>query len=428
MDKKILIVVNNLDFFLSHRNTLAQELIKNGFSVIVITDMVGTNYHDKNIKFIDFAIDRASINPLSFFLKVIKLRKYISIYPSDIFYFVSHKSNILGGLASFFQPNKVTIFSITGLGYAFINNNLVARILKLLILWIYSIFAKKANALFVFQNNDDRRLFLDHRVLNEKQATIIPGMGVDLKKFLFQQREIIDHNPVKVLFAGRLLIDKGIQEFITLASRLKNKNFEFYRYRLSSTDFIYNSNSLVLNFLIQARGLGFKVNEGKMLNLLEKILNGLNEEGFWYYNYSTKRIQLDYHQGFIIDMLVDAYNHSFGDRNRLFNAIKKSTSFYKNKQFNSKGVSIYRLPNKWPVDIHNQAQGIITFSKVSSILPEYAEFSSKILNWTEDNMFDNDGFFYYQMWPFFTNKIQYMRWSQAWMHLALSQDFCTEIA
>lgn len=228
MNKKILIVVNNLDFFLSHRNTLAQELIKNGCSVIVITDMVGTNYHDENIKFIDFAIDRASINPLSFFLKVIKLRKYISIYPSDIFYFVSHKSNILGGFASFFQLNKVTIFSITGLGYAFINNNPVARILKLLILWIYSIFAKKANALFVFQNNDDRRLFLDHRVLDEKQATIIPGMGVDLKKFLFQHREIIDPNPIKVLFAGRLLIDKGIQEFITLASRLKNKNFEFH--------------------------------------------------------------------------------------------------------------------------------------------------------------------------------------------------------
>ena len=88
MDKKILIVVNNLDFFLSHRNTLAQELIKNGCSVIVIKDMVGANYHDENIKFIDFAIDRASINPLSFFLKVIKLRKYISIYPKNEFYYL----------------------------------------------------------------------------------------------------------------------------------------------------------------------------------------------------------------------------------------------------------------------------------------------------------------------------------------------------
>ena len=228
MNKKILIVVNSLEFFMSHRDTLAQELIKNGYDVVVITDMNGIKYSDENIKFVDFAIDRASINPFSFFFKVIKLRKYLSIYPNDVYYFVSHKSNILGGLASFFQSNKVTIFSISGLGYAFINTNLMARILKSLILSIYSILAKKANALFVFQNNDDRELFHKHGVLNDKQSIIIPGMGVDLKKFQFQKREITHSEPIKVLFAGRLLIDKGIQEFIALALKLKNKNFEFH--------------------------------------------------------------------------------------------------------------------------------------------------------------------------------------------------------
>ena len=67
MNKKILIVVNSLEFFLSHRNTLAQELIKNGYEVVVITDMNGKHHYDENIKFVDFAIDRASINPFSFF-------------------------------------------------------------------------------------------------------------------------------------------------------------------------------------------------------------------------------------------------------------------------------------------------------------------------------------------------------------------------
>ena len=37
-----------------------------------------------------------------------------------------------------------------------------------------------------------------------------------------------------------------------------------------------------------------------------------------------------------------------------------------------------------------------------------------------ENMFDKKGFFYYQQWPFITNRISYMRWSQAWMFLALS--------
>ena len=45
----------------------------------------------------------------------------------------------------------------------------------------------------------------------------------------------------------------------------------------------------------------------------------------------------------------------------------------------------------------------------------------RALNWTINNMFDHkENFFPYQKWPFFTNKIQYMRWGQAWMLRALS--------
>ena len=54
-------------------------------------------------------------------------------------------------------------------------------------------------------------------------------MGVDLKKFKFHSRKFHDsETPIKVLFAGRLLVDKGIEEFIALASKLRNKNFEFH--------------------------------------------------------------------------------------------------------------------------------------------------------------------------------------------------------
>lgn len=229
MKKRILIIVNSIDFFLTHRNTLAQQLAKNGFLVEVITDMQGRNYTDKNIKFHNFEINRSSINPFNFFTKVLKLFKNLLIYKYDIYYFVSHKSNILGGLATLFQFKKKIIYSISGLGYVFINKNLLARILRILILFTYWILAKKKNSIFVFQNNDDKKLFLNQKILSEKQSIIIPGMGVDLNTFNFQERAISkDKEPIKVLFAGRLLIDKGIQEFLTLASKLKDENFEFH--------------------------------------------------------------------------------------------------------------------------------------------------------------------------------------------------------
>lgn len=226
---KILIVVNSLDFFLSHRYSLAKEFINKKYQVTVITDMGGKFLVDPHIRFIDFSIDRGSMSPLDLILKTINLRKILIHGGFNFYYFASHKSNILGGLASFFQFKVPTIFSISGLGYAFIDTSLKAKLIKFIILKFYKAFAKQSKSRFVFQNNDDLDLFLNHRILSKRMSTIIPGMGVDLEKFQFQKRQINNSkNKIKILFAGRLLIDKGINEFVALASRVKGKNFEFH--------------------------------------------------------------------------------------------------------------------------------------------------------------------------------------------------------
>jgi hypothetical protein len=82
---------------------------------------------------------------------------------------------------------------------------------------------------------------------------------------------------------------------------------------------------------------------------------------------------------------------------------------------------MWRIPREWPVDIHNQAQGIITSSRLSHLNPEYLEFAKKIACWTIENMQDKTGYFYFRKNRFYTNKISYMRWSNAWMFLALAE-------
>ena len=93
--------------------------------------------------------------------------------------------------------------------------------------------------------------------------------------------------------------------------------------------------------------------------------------------------------------------------------------FYYDKQFDNSGKSLYRFPRKYPIDIHNQAQGIITFSTLCNYDSNFLSFAHKIAMWTIDNMQDERGFFYFQNWNIFTNKIPYIRWSQAWMGFAL---------
>ena len=100
-------------------------------------------------------------------------------------------------------------------------------------------------------------------------------------------------------------------------------------------------------------------------------------------------------------------------------SLQRGVQYYKNNQFLKDGRSLWRIPQKWPVDIHHQAQGIITFAKLKELDPDYLNWAEVIADWTIDNMQDDKGYFYYQKRKFFMNRIPYMRWGQAWMLLAL---------
>jgi hypothetical protein len=74
----------------------------------------------------------------------------------------------------------------------------------------------------------------------------------------------------------------------------------------------------------------------------------------------------------------------------------------------------------YPIDIHCTAQGIITCLKLEKFDSRSISTALKIAEWAITNMQDETGFFYYQKTRWLTNRIPYMRWSQAWMFVALS--------
>lgn len=154
-------------------------------------------------------------------------------------------------------------------------------------------------------------------------------------------------------------------------------------------------------------------------------LHHQHANGLWAYNADlgtgAERFQTDWHQGFILDSLmwfIRAVNPADEKYKR---ALLAGAEFYRT-QFTEEGACYWRFPRKWPVDIHNQAQGIITFAKLEEFLPGSRMTAQRIARWTLDHLWDKkSGRFYYQKWPLFTNKIPYLRWSQAWCLLALSQ-------
>ena len=167
----------------------------------------------------------------------------------------------------------------------------------------------------------------------------------------------------------------------------------------------------------------------KIKNICEELVKTISKlqarDGRWPYSYYFKQKifynQADYHQGFILDGLMAFLPFTDENQKQLTQeTIKKGAQFYRHNQFTDNGSANYRLPLKYPIDIHNQAQGIITFTNLSQLNQAYGPFSETILSWTLKNMQSSEGYFYAHRWPLFVNHIPYMRWSQAWMMLAIA--------
>jgi hypothetical protein len=138
-------------------------------------------------------------------------------------------------------------------------------------------------------------------------------------------------------------------------------------------------------------------------------------DGRWNYSIDLEsgkeRTQIDFHQGYVIES-IDEIMQLIGLRKPHWEgSIRKGLEYYRKKQFYNDGRSLWRIPKEWPVEIHNQAQGIITFSKY----PEYMEFAKVIAQWTFSQMQRKNGSFDYRIYRTHSISIPYMRWSNAWM-------------
>lgn len=224
-----------------------------------------------------------------------------------------------------------------------------------------------------------------------------------------------------------LEIAKSSANFIVDTLFINNDKKPFFKYTpLSEPNTIVYNPSAYAVMVLSNINKHIKIKDNKNLEITKKVMDYIiskqKSNGAWYYSETdgNERMQIDYHQGFILDGLYDLIKYTKPNDDKYMKSLIKGAEFYKKEQFFLDGRCKYRWPRVYPIDIHNQAQGIITFSKLSEIKPEYPDFAKTIALWTIKNMQDESGYFYYQKHRFYMNKIPYMRWGQAWMMLALT--------
>lgn len=143
-----------------------------------------------------------------------------------------------------------------------------------------------------------------------------------------------------------------------------------------------------------------------------------NSDGSWYYGKLDVQKWIDsFHTGYNLEALY-TYQRMTGD-NSFSGSLEKGFEFYINNFFLHDGTPKYFYNKTHPVDIHCPAQFIITLCRTGK-LEGNKVIAEKVIEWTISNMQDKSGYFYYQKNKLFTNKISYMRWSNAFMFNALS--------
>ena len=194
-----------------------------------------------------------------------------------------------------------------------------------------------------------------------------------------------------------------------------------FSYTTLGVDNCYNASLLAATVLSQLFYLTKKENyKTYAIKAVDFVVSKQHIDGHWNYSINEQgkeRIQIDFHQGYVIDCIKDVIRYCGIQQEVYTTAVKKGTDYYRSQQFFENGQAKWRLPKIYPVEIHNQSQGIITFSRTQV----HAGFAETIANWTIANMQDKKGFFYYRKLKNYTHKIPYMRWSQAWMFVALTE-------
>ena len=145
------------------------------------------------------------------------------------------------------------------------------------------------------------------------------------------------------------------------------------------------------------------------------------DNGSWSYGTLPFHQWIDnFHTGYNLECISE-YAKFSGDNSYAL-VIEKGFRYYLDTFFSEDGKSKYYNNALYPIDLHSPAQLIITMSRLEKF-NTHKDMIDKVLEWTIINMQDKKGFFYYQKRKYFTNKIPYMRWTQAWMFFALTTYF-----
>lgn len=211
----------------------------------------------------------------------------------------------------------------------------------------------------------------------------------------------------------------SIKDFILKdLNRTKDGDTFCFSYTPVDKTGIHNANLLGASLLIRLFDMvGDEVLRTTALESLAYTMKYQHSDGSWFYAETSMQSWIDsYHTGFKLQAIRTFLD--LGEAQSYRQNYQKGIEFYAKNFFLDDGTPTYYHDRVYPIDIHSPAEAIHFFSREGE---QYHELTDRVAKWTIDNMLSARGDFYFRKGRTFTNKISYIRWSQAWMFHALAE-------
>jgi glycosyltransferase involved in cell wall biosynthesis len=225
--KRIVIVANTTWNIYNFRLNIIRKFLAEGHEVIVIAPVDKFIFYTETLPQVHHVpvhhLMRDSVNPIQDLKLFFELLRLYKRYKPDLILHYTVKPNIWGGFAAKLLGIP-SVAVVTGLGYSLIHEGWI----NFMTSFLYK-FSLPLHRKVIFENIDDKALFEKQGLVKPAKTMAIKGCGVDTS-FFSPNGDARNPDILTFTFIGRLLYDKGVEEFIKAAEIVKqqNQNIQFW--------------------------------------------------------------------------------------------------------------------------------------------------------------------------------------------------------
>lgn len=244
---KVIFVVTEDWYFISHRFELARHFQNLGWNVLVATQV--NKPEDKHtivnagLSLVSLPIERGKLFSIGDILYLWRLIRLYWVERPDVVHHVAMKPVLYGSLAALCTPRLGVVNALAGLGFLFTSSSGVVRGVRAMALMVFRRLFSRAHTRVILQNSEDLSLFRDQVGVPADNLRLIRGAGVDVSRY-----QAVVHGPREspvVVMVARMLRDKGVGELIEAARQLQRVGVCAQIQLIGGID-IKNPNSLTL--------------------------------------------------------------------------------------------------------------------------------------------------------------------------------------